>query len=149
MKTRNSPPSGQPEAKFIGRISGNDGQSYGNFFSYKDPIDISAAITVESSHVGESGFFVVAAVIGSQILMQDQDGQFTEVSVPSGNVIPVLEKRLEAFESINIAKNLIAADFNITEIEVDFYIGYGVKNNPSRIYYHENPFNLTISSSKD
>ena len=56
---------------------------------------------------------------------------------------------LEAFESINIAKNLIAADFNITEIEVDFYIGYGVESNPSRIYYHENPFNLTISSSED
>ena len=137
------------EAKFVGRISGNDGQSYGNFFSYKDPIDISAAITVESSHVGESGFFVVAAVIGGQILMQDQSGQFIEVSDRSGNVIRVLEKRLEALESINIAENLIAADLDITEIEVDFYVGYGVESDPSRIYYHENPFNLTISSSED
>ena len=140
---------GEPKAKFIGRISDNDGQSYGNLFSYKDSIDISAAITVESSHVGESGFFVVAAVIGGQILMQDQSGQFIEVSDPSGNVIPVLEKRLEAFESIDIAKNLIAADFDITEIEVDFYIGYAVESNPARIYYHENPFNLTISSPED
>ena len=149
LKTRNWFPSGQREAKFVGRISGNDGESYGNLFSYKESIDISAAITVESSHVGESGFFVVAAVIGSQILMQDQSGQFIEVSGRPGNVIRVLEKRLEAFESINIAENLIAADLGITDIEVDFYIGYGVESNPSRIYYHENPFNLTISKSED
>ena len=133
----------------MGRISGNDGRSYGNLFSNKESIDISAAITVDSSHVGERGFFVVAAVIGSQILMQDQSGQFIEVSDRSGNVIRVLEKRLEALESINIAENLIAADLDINGIEVDFYVGYGVENNPSRIYYHENPFNLTISSSED
>ena len=88
-------------------------------------------------------------MIGSQILMQDQSGQFIEVSGRPGNVIRVLEKRLEAFESINIAENLIAADLGITDIEVDFYIGYGVESNPSRIYYHENPFNLTISKSED
>lgn len=149
LKTKITDPFGQPNAKFMGRISGNDGQSYGNLFSNKESIDISAAITVDSTHVGERGFFVVAAVIGSQILMQDQSGQFIEVTDPSGNVIPVLEKRLEAFESIDIAKNLIAADFDITEIEVDFYIGYAVESNPARIYYHENPFNLTISSSED
>ena len=49
----------------------------------------------------------------------------------------MLEKRLEAFESINIAENLIAADLDITEIEVDFYVGYAVESDPSRIYYHE------------
>ena len=88
-------------------------------------------------------------MIGDEILIQDQSGQFIGYSGPLANVTPVLEKRLEAFESINIANNLIAADLDITEIEVDFYIGYGVESNPSRIYYHENPFNLTISSPED
>ena len=149
LKTRNSAQFGQSEAKFTGKISGDKGRSYGNVFSYKEPIDISASISVNSSHIGKNGFLVVGAVIGSQVLMQNQNGQFIDVSGLSRNVIPVLEKRLEAFESFNIAENLIAADLNIKEIEVDFYIGYGVESNPSRIYYHENPFNLTISSSED
>ena len=33
LKTKNWLTSGQPEAKFVGRISGNDGESYGNLFS--------------------------------------------------------------------------------------------------------------------
>ena len=149
LRTRNSVQSGESEVNFIGRISSNQGQSYGNLFSYKESIDISADIKIDSRHVGEVGFFIIAAVIGDEILIQDQSGQFIGYSGPLANVTPVLEKRLEAFESINIANNLIAADLDITEIEVDFYIGYGVESNPSRIYYHENPFNLTISSLED
>ena len=133
--------------KFIGSITGNQGESYGNLFSSKDSLDISASITIDASHRGEDGYIVVAAVIGGQIMLLDAQGRFIDFSSRGGSIIRASEKKLEGVETIEIATDLIAEEYDIEEIIVDFFVGYGLISEPGKIYSHSNPFNLTITSA--
>tara|TARA_S200000501_G_scaffold273328_1_gene257009 strand:+ start:1579 stop:3030 length:1452 start_codon:yes stop_codon:yes gene_type:complete len=134
-------------SEFIGSITGNQGESYGNRFSSKDSVDISASITIDTSHSGEDGYIVVAAVIGDQVMLLDAQGQFIDFSSIGGSIIRASEKKLEEIETIEIAKDLIAKEYGIEEISVDFFVGYGLIREPGKIYSHNNPLNLTITSA--
>ena len=139
--------SNKSRSKFIGSITSNQGETYGNRFSSSDSLDISASITIDPSHKGEDGYIVVAAVIGNQIMLLDAKGQFVDLSSRGGSIIRASEKRLEEIETIEIAKDLVAERYDIEEIIVDFFVGYGLVSKPGKIYSHDNPFNLTITSA--
>ena len=139
--------SNKSRSKFIGSITSNQGETYGNRFSSSDSLDISASITIDPSHKGEDGYIVVAAVIGNQIMLLDAKGQFVDPSSRGGSILRASEKRLEEIETIEIAKDLVAERYAIEEIIVDFFVGYGLVSEPGKIYSHDNPFNLTITSA--
>ena len=128
-------------AEFTGKITANDGANFGNKFTPSDSLDISATVSIDQAHRGQSGFFVVAARIDNQFLFLNDQGLFINSQI----LIPYLEKKLEAVEVIQIANNLVAADFGIADITVDFFVGYGVSSAPDEIYFHETPLNLIIS----
>ena len=132
-------------SKFFGSITADQGETYGNLFSSRDSLDISASITIDPSHRGKDGFIAVAAVIGNQVMLLNENGQFIDFPSAEGSIIPALWKNFEEVETIDIAKNLVAEEFNIKEIAVDFFIGYGLKGAPERIFSHKKPFNLTIT----
>ena len=144
---KNTPSRNNLGPKFIGSITGNQGESYGNLFSAKDSLDISASMTIEASHRGEDGYIVVAAVIEGQIMLLNAQGQFVDFSSRGGSIIRASEKRLEEIETIEIAKDLVAKQYDIEEIIVDFFVGYGLVSEPGKVYSHDNPFNLTITSA--
>ena len=133
-------------SKFFGSITADKGETYGNLFSPKDSLNISASIMINQSHRGEDGFIVVAAVIDDFIMLLNEKGQFVEFSPTASSIIPAVEKKLAEVEDIEIASNLVAEDFNIQTITVNFFVGYGLTDDWDRIYTHSLPLNLTISS---
>ena len=134
-------------SKFFGSITANGGETYGNKFSPQDSLDISASIDIDPSHGGKEGFIVVAAVIQDSIMLLNKKGQFVEFSAVDTPIIPVLEKKLEEIETIEITRDLVAIDFGIESIAVDFFVGYGLTEEGNQIYTHAKPFNLTIAPS--
>ena len=102
-------------------------------------------MTIDASHIGEDGYIVVAAVIGGQIMLLDARGQFIDFSLAEGSITRASEKKLEGVETIEIAKDLVAQEYDIEEIIVDFFVGYGLIREPGKIYSHNSPFNLTIT----
>ena len=90
---------------------------------------------------------MVAAVIGNQIMLLDAKGQFVDFSSRGGSIIRASEKRLEEIETIEIARDLVAERYDIEEITVDFFVGYGLVSEPGKVYSHDKPINLTITSA--
>ena len=80
-------------------------------------------------------------------MLLDAQGQFIDFSSRGGSIIRASKKKLEGVETIEIATDLIAEEYDIEEIIVDFFVGYGLISEPGKIYSHSNPFNLTITSA--
>ncbi|MBM86883.1 MAG: hypothetical protein CMQ41_00740 [Gammaproteobacteria bacterium] len=135
---------GVSDAVFTGSITSTKGQNFGNIFKSSDSIDISATISIDPNHQGKPGFIIVAAVIGDQILLLNENGNFIDTRAQPGVLIPARRKELGSVELIEIFENLITADLGIYEISVDFVVGYGLSDMPSEVFYHEDPLNLTI-----
>ena len=131
-------------ANFTGGITATKGQDFGNIFKPTDSIDISATISIDSKHQGQSGFIVVAAAINDQILFLDESGVFIDSKTQPGMIVPNKRKALNSVEHVEIAQDLVAEDLGINKIIVDFVVGYGLDNDTSEVFYHENPLNLTI-----
>lgn len=136
---------GAVTAGFSGGISNDGGASFGNQFNADDSLDISAMIRVDAQHQGEPGFIVVAAILPDRTLLLNQQGNFVDIDENPGFIERAAIKTLNATESVNIATNLVPSALGITDIVVDFFIGYGLQSDPDEIYYHETPLNLTIS----
>jgi len=133
------------DANFIGSITANGGETFGNLFSPQDSLDISASINIDPSHRGQDGFIVVAALIDDFVMLLNEKKQFVEFSLLDKPIIPALEKKLEGIETFEIARDLVAEVFDIQAITVDFFVGYGLVEDRSRVYTHSKPFNLTIT----
>ena len=131
-------------ANFTGGITATKGQDFGNIFKPTDSIDISATISIDPKHQGESGFIVVAAAINDQILFLDESGIFIDSKTQPGIIVPSKRKTLNNIEHVEIVQDLVAEDLGINEIIVDFVVGYGLDDDTSEVFYHENPLNLTI-----
>lgn len=135
---------GISNAGFTGGITATNGQDFGNMFKPADSIDISATISIDSKHQGQSGFIVVAAAINDQILFLDESGVFIDSKTQPGMIVPSKRKTLNSVEHVEIVQDLVAEDLGINKIIVDFVVGYGLDNDMSEVFYHENPLNLTI-----
>ncbi len=132
-------------ASFSGGITANDGDSFGNKFTPDASLDISAQITIDPQHQGQTGFLVIAAVTGQQILLLNELGQFIDSAVNPGVITRAANKTLAATENLTVAENLVPASLGISEIVVDFYFGYGLSSNPNELYFHQTPLNLTVA----
>ena len=137
---------GESNANFIGNITANDGSSYGNLFTPQDSLDVRATITIDPLHIGQEGFLVAAARIEEQVLFLNSEGNFINSASISGLFLPFAQKELKSIEVIEIVNDLVAADFNIETVSVEFFVGYGLTDSPNEIYFNETPLNLTISS---
>jgi len=84
-------------------------------------------------------------VVGEEILLLNDQSLFVNSRSTSGQLISHLEKNLESLEVIQIGNNIVPADLDIQEVEVDFFVGYGLSSEPNEIYFHDNPLNLIIS----
>ncbi len=136
---------GASSAQFSGGISANNGLSYGNKFEPDDSLDIAATIQVDPLHQGQQGFLVVAAALGEQALFLNELGQFVESALDPALIPRAVNKQLLASEQVQIATDLVPATLGIQSITVDFYVGYGLAANPSELYFHSSPLNLTIA----
>ena len=139
---------GYSEATFTGGVSKNDHDSYGNVFDPYDSLDIRASIEIDKTHIGQTGFILVAAILSDQFLMLDSLGQFIDTGFNPDPFVIHKRKTLEAEEEISIVKDLVPAELGIKEIEVNIVVGYGLDSDPSEVYYHSTPINLTIGSSE-
>ena len=136
---------GESSAVFRGGITRDNGASFGNQFNSGDSLDISAEIDIDPLHQGQAGFLVVAAMVGEQTLLLNQQGQFVDSAENPGFIEKAANRTLSAVESLSIATNLVPEALNINEIVVDFYVGYGLSSNPGEVYFHQTPLNLTVS----
>jgi len=132
-------------AIFSGGITSNDGASYTNQFAPSASLDISTRIDIDSLHIGQAGFLVVAAAVGDQILFLNEQGQFVDSTANPGVIIRASNKVLSPVEELMVVENLVPASLGISEMEVGFYFGYGINSSPNDLYYHLAPLNLIIA----
>ena len=61
-----------------------------------------------------------------------------------------LEKTIKSeSEIIKIASGLIPKNVMVNNIDVEFFVGYGLVKNPTEIYYHQTPLVLSVSDKKN
>ena len=134
----------QADTMFFGGISADNGHSYSNRFKPSQSLDISARIVVDPGHAGKPGFLVVAALLEGGFLLKNQLGQWIGFDPAQDALTKAAEKTLEAVELISIAENLVTQDLAIEQAAVDFYVGYGLDDQPGELYFHQQPINLLI-----
>lgn len=131
-------------ATFSGGITADDGLSYGNVFTAGDSLDITATISIDPFHRNRIGFIVVAAVLDGQIYLMNSLGEFIHTAENPGELINTGSRILGITETISIAENLVPSSLGINEIVVDFVVGYGTFSDPTEVYFHQSPINLTV-----
>ena len=131
-------------ANFSGKITADDGLTYGNRYYSTDSIDITASILTDPSHVGEQGFIVAVGLIGGEFFWLGPDGKFIRADSVPENLLAFRSGSLNSNEEIEIVKSFVPSDYGIQELVVEFYVGYGLDADPDEIYFNATPMNLTI-----
>jgi hypothetical protein len=134
---------GAVAASFSGGITDDKGLGFGNKFPATSSLDIEALITVDPLHVGKPGFLIAAAVLNNEILFLNSAGFF--VDAPEVGFINAASKSLASSEPLILASNLVPSELGIKNIEVDFWVGYGLSAQPNEIFFHQLPINLLVS----
>ncbi|WP_339858973.1 matrixin family metalloprotease [Pseudohongiella acticola] len=136
---------GVADANFFGGVTTNGGQSFTNRVSSSQAFDVRGRIEIDPAHQGQSGFLAVALITPQgEILVKNTLGELVGYQ-PEVQPVPVSERKvLSAVEQIDILSQFRAADNGISEIDVDFFIGYGVDSNPGELYYNGQPINVLI-----
>lgn len=137
---------GSADAQFFGGVTIDGGNTFSNRVSPPtQPFDVEGRIVIDPVHIGQPGFLVIAAVIDDgETLIRNRDGEFVTYR-PATQQVPIArEKVLESVEVLDILTGMVAADLGIEDIEVNFYIGYGVDSNPDELYFHSEPINLLV-----
>lgn len=134
---------GVSSGSFSGGISADNGLSFGNKFPSSSSLDIDASVSVDALHAGQAGFLVVAAIFDDQTLFLNAQGDFE--NAPAVGFTRAASKTLAQTESLSIAQDLVPANLGIDNIEVNFWIGYGLESQPSEIFFHQQPLNLVVT----
>ena len=134
---------GAAAASFSGGIRDDKGLGFGNKFPPTSSLNIEALITVDPLHVGKPGFLIAAAVLNNEILFLNSAGFF--VDAPEVGFINAASKSLALSEPLILASNLVLSELGIKNIEVDFWVGYGLSAQPNEIFFHQLPINLVVS----
>ena len=136
---------GKSSARFEGQISADNGRTFASRFVPYDSLEITATVIMDPKHIGSPGLLMVAAKIGEEILVLNKEKEFVNSSSIQGTIHPYKTKILEPIESIEIAKGLIPKDFGVKNIEVEFFVGYGLVERPSEIYYNRIPLVMSVA----
>ncbi|MGM0632212.1 MAG: matrixin family metalloprotease [Pseudomonadota bacterium] len=136
---------GIADAGFLGGVTVNDGVSYQGRVRPNQPFDVKGRIEIDPVHRGQPGFLVMAGITDAgETLVRNPRGAFVPYR-PDITRVPVAERRvLSAVESVDVLENMVAQDIGIDDIEVDFFIGYGVDSDPDELYFHSQPINLIV-----
>lgn len=132
-------------AQFSGGVRVNGQASFQNTAKPTDSLNVEATIAVDSVHTGELGFIVVAGFFDGRTFLMNENSEFIDSNDLDAVIIPARRKVLEEHEQVLILQNLVPEDLGINEAEINFLVGYGVDSDPSEIYYHEVPINLSIA----
>lgn len=137
---------GGADADFAGGVTVNNGQSYSNLVRSSQTVNVKGQITVDPAHRGRPGFIVVAALLDNgEILLRDSIGQLLPYDPASGVIPKFKSKQLSAVEAVDVLSNTVPAQLGLSNIEVEFLIGYGLDSNPNELYFHGAPINLLVS----
>jgi hypothetical protein len=132
-------------ANFNGGITSDNGVSFTNQFVPAASLDVAVRIDIDPQHVGQAGFLVIAAVVDEQILFLNEQGQFVDSAANPGVITRASNKILTAVEESTVVDNLVPESLGISEIQVDFFFGYGLSSSPNELYYHQLPLRLIIA----
>lgn len=137
---------GSSSAAFAGGVTQNKGLSYSNQVRASTPFDVQASITVDPAHRGRAGFIVIAAVLtNGEVLLRNASGEFMAYDAAAGALTRAYSKSLAAQESVAILSDFSASKAGITDIEVNFLVGYGLDSAPDELYFHSAPINVMLS----
>ncbi|MDG1952184.1 MAG: hypothetical protein P8J52_06255, partial [Gammaproteobacteria bacterium] len=109
-----------------------------------EALNVVAVVNVDPIHINKEGFFIIIAEVGKQILALNSGGEFTQASTTLAELPKIRSKTLNAIERIDITKDFFPSSRGIEDINVNFYVGYGLYSNVNEIYYHQLPINATI-----
>ena len=137
------------QARFSGGITSDEGASFSNVFSPSDSLDIFADIGVDASHIGQPGFFVVAALLPGQLLMLNDEGEFVDIQSIANPLVVFRRKLLEGNEQLLIAQDIVPGQIGVFQLEADIFVGYGLDAYPDEVYYHSTPINLVVRPASD
>lgn len=132
-------------AQFNGGITSDNGVSFTNQFVPAASLDVSVRIDIDPQHVDQAGFLVIAAVVDKQILFLNEQGQFVDSASNPGVITRANNKILTAVEESTVVDNLVPESLGISEMQVDFFFGYGLSSSPNELYYHQLPLRLIIA----
>lgn len=136
---------GTSSASFSGGVTINGGQSYDNAVRPSDEFDVEGSIIIDPAHRNQPGFIVVVAILeDGQLLLKTEQGEFLAASAHPQGIPVVSRKTLGSTEPVDILSNISAAQFGVTETEIDFHIGYGLDSAPAEVYFHEEPISLVV-----
>ena len=55
---------------------------------------------------------------------------------------------MEAIEDITLLDAVVPSELGVSDLEIDFLIGYAVDSDPESIFYNANPIEITIAPNE-
>lgn len=145
LEGRESFQGGVADAQFFGAVTVDGGQSYRSRVRPDQAFDVEGRIRIDPAHQGEPGYIVVAAITDTgETLVRNERGDFVTYR-PAQQLVPIADRRvLSEVEVIDVMTGMVAEEIDIDDIEVNFFIGYGVDSDPDELYFHSRPINLIV-----
>ena len=138
----------EPRGEFEGAASSDDGISFKTLFSDDEAITVNGSIDVAEQDVGESGFVLVVALTGSQTFALNAQGEFVEQLPTSGPIPRYKSGALNATEDILLMDAVVPSELGVSDLDIDFLIGYGLNSDPESIFYNGNPIEISIKPAE-
>ena len=137
---------GSPTRSIFHGGATSDGISYKTSFSGSEAISAYASIQADREHHGEAATFYSVAILSSgQIFARNGSGKYEQI--PKLSSIPAFRQTssLQPKEGITLLNGLRAEDVGVTDLEIDFYVGYSLDRDSGEIYFNGKPVRVTIN----
>ncbi len=122
-------------ASFSGQFVSNHQVLTGHSFTTEQAVDVFGRISIEASHIGQTGEILQVASYQGQFYMKTPTGWVPWDGQLSSLVAAEVPRAFKPIEDVEIERNLtLAGDF-------DLYFGYRVNN---QFFYNEQPLMLSL-----
>lgn len=123
----------------------SDGVGYKKSFLASEAIDVTASIQPDPAHVGKPATFYIVAILSSgHILNMNSSGKYKPISKLSSITAFKQTNSLQSQEPLTLLENLKGEKFGISNLGLNFYVGYSLDSEPTDIIFNGQAINFTI-----
>lgn len=134
-------------ARFFAGATADNSSSFGASFSGDQALDVLAEVQVESTHVNTVGNIYLVVLLGENLLMRLESGEYVvwDGTVPDLQAT-LPDRTLQASEPITIVENLAFGPAGLSGQSLSVFLGYDTQAAPGELYFSGVPLTFSIAA---
>ena len=134
-------------ARFFAGATADNSSSFNTSFSGDQALDVLAEVQVESAHVNTAGNIYLVVLLGEDLLMRLESGEYAIWDGTLPNLQATLPgKTLQASEPITIVENLAFGPEGFAGQSLSVFLGYDTQAVPGELYFSGVPLTFAIET---